>query len=160
MSKLHSIVGNSLDYQLTWCEHQFAEPYFCEWRIDPCLVIVIYPSSGSHRLLVRNGTKTSEFECSHGEALVIPAGVQHKFECPASEIIGVNIQYTLFEGIDILSFYQIPHQVPQAQANGLVESIDAMVDLIGKPSWYAGSANSYNPNPQIETPKTQEALAV
>ncbi len=133
MSELQSIVANSLDYNLTWCEHHYAEPWFCDWRVDPCLVIVYTPKE-RYRLFVKSGTDTRLFEAGNGEALLIPAGVTHRFEGPACVVRGVNIQYTLFGGIDVLSFYRVPHHVKSLQAEGLRCSIESLVKVIGRRS--------------------------
>jgi len=127
---------------MTWCEHQYVEPYACDWRIDPCLVIVIYPENQLHQLFVRSEGEITVFEGRDGDAFLIPAGVSHRFDCPTTEIIGVNIQYTLFDGIDMLSFYHTPHIVRSAQAERLIGPIDSLVTLIGQPSWYAGESMS------------------
>lgn len=145
MSELKSIIANSLDHSLTWCEHQYVEePYICDWRIDPCLVVVIYPMDKLHRIYLRENGETKLFEGGNGDAFLIPAGVPHRFECPASEIIGVNIQYTIFEGVDFLSFYSVPNLIEAKHALPLQQSIDSLVNLIGQASWYAGENKQEN----------------
>ena len=133
MSDLQSIVASSLDYHLTWCERHYAQRYVCDWRVDPCLVIVCNAGQ-PYRLQVRNGEEQRSFEASDGEALLVPAGVTHRFEADACEIRGINVQYSLFGSIDVLSFFRVPHHLTAVQAEDVRHTIDSLVDLIGRRS--------------------------
>jgi AraC-like DNA-binding protein len=133
MNDLHPIISSALDYRLTWCEHHHAEPYHCDWRVDPCLV-VIYTPDVPYRLSLKEAGEVRVIEASNGEALLVPAGTLHRFDSPACHIRGVNIQFTLFGGIDVLSFYRAPTIVRAADAESLRETIESLVAVVGRRS--------------------------
>ncbi len=130
MLSLHDVLASSLNYSLTWCEYGRQEPYNCDWRIDPCLVIIYVPSA-PYRLLVNTGKTVKSFDAKSGDAFIIPAGSLHRFESPACDIGGVNIHYTLFGSVDILALYRVPFHVPSSQGTELGSCIKSIVDAIG-----------------------------
>ena len=133
MAQLDSIIARALDYRLTWCENHHAERYYSEWRVDPCLVIV-YASGDRHRLFVNTGEEEKCFDALHGEALLIPAGVRHRFESEEGQIRGVNVQYTLFGSVDVLSFYRVPHYLDATSAQQVGDIIASLVSVAGRRS--------------------------
>lgn len=130
MLSLQNRLASSMNYSLTWCEYGRQEPYNCDWRIDPCLVIIYVPS-GPYRLLVNTGKAVKSFNAKPRDAFLIPAGILHRFESPACDIGGVNIHYTLFGSVDILALYRVPHHVPSSQGNDLGSCIKSIVNTIG-----------------------------
>ncbi len=149
MSELQSLVSAALDYRITWCEQHRAEPYRCNWRIDPCLVI-IYTPDNPYRLFVQNQGEIECVEARDGQALLVPAGTLHRFDAPACDIRGINIQFSLFGSIDALSFYRVPTLASGADAHALKHSIEQLVAVIGRRS-------SLNP---IDNEQTQKRLDI
>lgn len=140
MSKLQSLVSAALDYRITWCEHHRAEPYRCDWRVDPCLVI-IYTPDNPYRLFVQNQGEIRCVEARDGQALLVPAGTLHRFDAPSCDIRGINIQFSLFGSIDALSFYRVPTLATGADAHALKHSIEQLVAVIGRRSSFNTSDN-------------------
>jgi AraC-like DNA-binding protein len=133
MNELQTLISAAIDYRITWCEQHRAEPYHCDWRIDPCLVI-ISTLDAPYRLFVQDQGGTQCVEARKGQALLVPAGTLHRFEAPACEIRGINIQFSLFGGIDVLSFYQTPLLVSGAEAHAIRRSMEQLVAVIGRRS--------------------------
>jgi AraC-like DNA-binding protein len=133
MNDLQNLISAAIDYRITWCEEQRAEPYHCDWRIDPCLVI-IYTMNEPYRLFVQNKDGTQCIEARNGQALLVPAGTLHRFDAPSCDICGINIQFSLFGGIDVLSFYRTPLLVSGQEAHALKNSMEQLVAVIGRRS--------------------------
>lgn len=133
MNELQNLVSAAISYRITWCEQHRAEAYHCDWRIDPCLV-GIYTHDQPYRLYVQDQGKTECVEAQKGQALLIPAGTLHRIEAPACEIRGINIQFSLFGGIDVLSFYKTPLLIFGADARAFKHSIEKLVAVIGRRS--------------------------
>ncbi len=136
MSTLQSLIGNSLEYNLTWSVYGRHEPYKCDWRIDPCLV-VIYSPEAPCELVVRNHGKVESFHGRAGDAFLIPAGTTHTFDSPTCIIGGICVHYTLFSSVDVLDLYRVPKIISGELATDIGQTIRKLVKIIGQ-----------NPNPE------------
>jgi len=133
---LQSLIGNSLDYELTWAVYGRHEPYKCDWRIDPCLVVVYSPEV-SCELTVRRTDDIDIYKGRPGDAFLIPAGTTHQFDSPTCLIGGVCVHYTLFSSVDVLNLYRVPKVVSGDDAANIGETIRKLVEILGQ-----------KPNPQ------------
>ncbi|MEQ8689600.1 MAG: AraC family transcriptional regulator [Pseudomonadales bacterium] len=131
MADVRDIFAGAIDYRITWCENHLAAPYSGDWRTDACLVIIYTPRDPYHLYLRRSGN-VQHYCARNGEALLVPAGVAHRFEAEACVIRGINIQYTLFGAVDVLSFYRVPHYVGSTQAGALCDAIEGLVSVLGR----------------------------
>ncbi len=130
MLSLQDLLGSSLKFSLTWCRYGQQEPYNCDWRIDTCLVIIYIPT-GPYRLLVNIDGEVRQFDALPGDAFLIPAGTQHRFESPVCVIGGVNIHYMLFGSVDVLALFRVPFHVPARLGNALGSCIKSIVATAG-----------------------------
>jgi AraC-like DNA-binding protein len=133
---LQNLIGNSLDYELTWSVYGRLEPFKCDWRIDPCLVVVYSPEAPCE-FIVRGSNGIDTYNGRPGDAYLVPAGTTHQFESPACLIAGVNVHYTLFSGVDVLNLYRVPRVVSGEDAVSIGETIRKLVEIVG-----------HKPNPQ------------
>jgi AraC-like DNA-binding protein len=141
MQSLQQIIASSLDYTLTWCVHGWQEPFTCDWRIDPCFVIIHLPNSPC-RLAIRRKDRVEEYHGRPGETFLLPAGTVHRFESPGCLTTGINIQYTLFSSVDILDLYVVPGRVATGSAVEIARDIEEIVETSGEiPEPGAGRAN-------------------
>jgi AraC-like DNA-binding protein len=131
MTTLRQLAGNSLEYILTWSVYQKHEPYKCDWRIDPSLV-VIYSPQAVCKLIVGSQDSPSVMRGEAGDTFLIPAGTSHKFDSPTCFIGGVCVHYTLFNSIDVLDLYNVPKIVSGHVSAQIGSTIKDLVDLIGQ----------------------------
>lgn len=131
MQTLQSLIGNSLDYELTWSVYGRHEPYKCDWRIDPCLVVVYSPEA-SCEFTVQRADGIDTHIGRPGDAFLIPAGTRHRFDSPTCLIGGVCVHYTLFSSVDVLDLYQVPRVVSGDHASNIGETIRKLVEIVGQ----------------------------
>lgn len=131
MRSLQQIVATSLDYSLTWCVHGWQNPFKCDWRIDPCFVVIRLPEAAC-RLAVRSRKGNEEFRGRPGETFLLPAGTVHQFESPACITTGINIQYTIFGSVDVLDLYDVPIRVTSGAAVEIGRCIERIVETTGE----------------------------
>jgi AraC-like DNA-binding protein len=131
MNELYDIAIDSINYDISWCEDTLSDSWVCDWRVDPCLVILYTPDVPYH-LWVDLPAGITEYVARNGEALLIPAGVRHRLESPVCHVKGVNIHYTLFGGIDLLTFFEIPFHIDADIGAELASTIQNLVEVIGR----------------------------
>jgi AraC-like DNA-binding protein len=140
MQTLQSLNGNSLDYELSWSVYGRHEPYKCDWRIDPCLVIVYSPDAPC-KFTVRGKDGIDTYNGQPGDAFLIPAGTTHRFDSPTCLIGGVCVHYTLFSSVDVLDLYRVPRVISGDDAIEIGRTIHRLVKLTGQkpnPQSYGG----------------------
>jgi len=130
---ISELVSQSLTYVITWSESAKAPAYYCAWRIDPCLVIISSPDI-QYKLYVQIGKKVRCYQAEPGDTLLIPAGIVHRFEAAACELRGMNIQYSILGGIDVLSFYKVPFLLSGQAAKAISSLIEQIVKITGRRS--------------------------
>jgi AraC-like DNA-binding protein len=141
MQTLQSLIGNSLDYELSWSVYGRHEPYKCDWRIDPCLVIVYSPDAPC-KFTVRGKDGIDTYNGQPGDAFLIPAGTTHRFDSPTCLIGGVCVHYTLFSSVDVLDLYRVPRVISGDDAIEIGRTIHRLVKLTGQkpnPQSYRGN---------------------
>lgn len=131
---LRDLIANSLRTELTWCEAHRAEPFHSGWRLDPFLVLVI-PLDTDYTLKVDSGEKLPiTYRAQPGELLIVPPGTRHAFEADACTIRGVNVKYSVFGGINLISFYTLPHRLSGDVAREFRRLIESLVGVAGRRS--------------------------
>jgi len=95
----------------------------------PCLDILYTPKE-SFRSSIKITDEVQVYEARNGEALMLPAGVARKLETDACETRGISIRYTLFGGIDLLSFYRLPFHLSAPHSEEIRAIIEALVQVI------------------------------
>jgi AraC-like DNA-binding protein len=131
MSTLQNLIGNALEYSLTWSVYGRHEPYKCDWRIDPCLIVVYSPEARCE-LIVQNDGRVESFNGQTGDAFLIPAGTKHKFDSPACVVGGVCVHYTLFSSVDVLGLYRVPKIVSGESAAEIGKTLRELVNIVGQ----------------------------
>jgi AraC-like DNA-binding protein len=141
MPTLQSLIGNSLEYNLTWSVYGRHEPYKCDWRIDPCLVVIYSPEVPCEFIVQKDG-RIESFNGQAGDVFLIPAGTTHKFDSPTCVIGGVCVHYTLFSSVDVLDLYRVPKIVSGESAADIGRTVYKLVEIVGqKPNPEAFSDN-------------------
>jgi AraC-like DNA-binding protein len=131
VATLRQLAGNSLEYSLTWSVYRKHEPYKCDWRTDPCL-IVIYSPQAVCKLIVGSQGSPTLMRGGAGDTFLIPAGTSHKFDSPACFIGGVCVHYTLFNSLDVLDLYDVPRIVTGDDSTQIGHTIRDLVGLVGQ----------------------------
>jgi AraC-like DNA-binding protein len=128
---LQSLIGNSLDYELLWSVYGRHLPYKCDWRVDPCLVVVYSPEAACE-LIVRETDGVNTYNGRPGDAFLIPAGTAHQWDSPTCLIGGISVHYTLFSSVDVLELYRVPRVISGDDATNVGESLRKLVDILGQ----------------------------
>jgi AraC-like DNA-binding protein len=128
MTDNKQIIQDSLSYHIDWCLHGDCEAWSQDWCAMPSLDILFTPNQ-----LFRSSIKTTDgvqvYEARNGEALLVPAGVLRKIQTDACETRGISIRYTLFGGIDLLSFYRLPFHVSASHSDDIRAIIESLVQV-------------------------------
>ncbi|PLW81407.1 hypothetical protein CWI75_15355 [Kineobactrum sediminis] len=131
---LRDLVANSLRTELTWCEAHRAAPFQSGWRLDPFLVLII-PLDTAYTLKVEpSGEAIKTYRAQPGELLIAPPGIRHAFEADTCTIRGINVKYSVFGGIDLISFYTLPNLLTGEIATQAREVIESLVGISGRRS--------------------------
>jgi AraC-like DNA-binding protein len=92
--------GGSHDYRL---RHDTSD-----WRLLPFLVVVCTVEGEYLAEIEGDGLRTIRA----GQSLLVPAGVRHKVGIPRlSTVHHAHIQFTMFNSVDVLAFFGVPHVV-------------------------------------------------
>lgn len=138
---MRSLIGSSLDYELTWSVYSRHDRCKCDWRVDPYLVVVYSPEA-SCKLAVQGVGGIEKYIGRPGDAFLIPAGTTHEFYNPSCLIGGVGVHYKLFNFVDVPALYRVPRIVSGDDAVEIGETICKLVEIVGQipnPRTHTGS---------------------
>lgn len=89
------------------------------WRCLPFLVIVC-PTEGLYHSEVEG---IGRVYIQPGEALLVPKGVRHTVAIPGGGVVHyAHIQFTVFDAMDVLSFFKVPPLVKEEAAKAIAET--------------------------------------
>ena len=143
-SELQEQIQHSLDYRIYWsCFQQLDEELDTGWRILPYWVL-LYTHKGETRYF-QDGAESEQrpfsseqnapnSECHTlaraGELLLIPAGVRHRLLSTEPTICdGLHINFRLFQGIDLLSLFEVPLIIQATEDPVLYQTMQNLTQL-------------------------------
>jgi AraC-like DNA-binding protein len=129
MTDVNQLFENSLSYHIDWCIHKQCLAWSQDWCTMPWLDILYTPDQ-----LFRSSVKTPDgvqnYEAKNGEALLLPPGIKRKLETNACETRGISIHYSVFSGIDLMSFYHLPLHISPPHSEDIRVCIESLAQLM------------------------------
>lgn len=90
---------------------------------------IIYTPDHLFKSSVETADGVQSYEAKNGEALLLPPGMKRKLETHASETRGISIHYSVFSGIDLMSFYHLPLHISPPHSEDIRVCIEALAQL-------------------------------
>ncbi len=129
---LFELIEASLANKVYWSAHNSNDCISTGWRVLPyCVVLYIREGRYLCYLEVKSsvtGTLNQIEVCAGGgDVMLIPAGIKHRLSVERPTVAdGLHIQYSLFQNLDVLSFYKVPPVTAAVNAANLVQSVDQL----------------------------------
>lgn len=99
------------------------EPHFTDWRVFPYTVIVCAFHSDYQCEIKNRGI----FRINMRETIIVPRGVQHRMSFKNTGYLSyAHINFTVFNGIDILSFFNTPVIIPYQREYPIYKILDKL----------------------------------
>lgn len=119
---LEESIINTISYEfVSGSARNNYEPHQTEWRIFPYAVIVCAFDSVYECKIMGEAS----YIINPGEAVIVPAGITHKMNFKESGHLNyLHIKYTIFNSIDVFSFFEIPRVISNSTGNKFCSIVD------------------------------------